>query len=258
MFRFAFLAALSLAALAQTSAPPAEEKPPADVDQALRARANEFYTLVKNHEYRKAEALIAEDTKDYYYEGSKQEISGFVVQNIEYSDHFTHAKVWTQCGQAIAAPGFPAGEFTLRIPTTWRLENGVWMLYVDQTKVMSPLGYLMPSPSGTKPAPAGEPPKSAPPNPNLVMGKLSTDKQAVQLSAGGTDQVRITNGSPGTVSLELGYPLRGIETKLDRTDLGIGQTAILTFKAVEQPTAGTYYLRVMPMQQVLGIEIQVK
>jgi hypothetical protein len=51
MCRIALLLLLGTAAFAQTDVPPAvtplAEKPPAEVDQALRARVNEFYTMMK-------------------------------------------------------------------------------------------------------------------------------------------------------------------------------------------------------------------
>ena len=67
MYRFAFLPLLAIAAFAQdkpaTVAP--VEKPPAEVDEALRKRINEFYQLMKAGAsnpalYRKGEAYIAE------------------------------------------------------------------------------------------------------------------------------------------------------------------------------------------------------
>jgi len=261
MCRFALLAAFSLCAIAQTTVAPAAKKPaakpPAGVDQALRARVNQYYTLVKNHEYRKAEALIAEDTKDYYYEGAKQELSKFDVQSVEYSADFTHATVATVCTQILASPGFPGGEMPLRNATTWRIEDGNWMLYVDQSKILSPVLRPMPQTNPvTNPAVAGgKLPEDAAQTP---VGKLSIDKETVQISAGASQQIRIDNGSVGGLSLELGYPLPGIEAKLDRTELGRGGTAILTLTAGKNPTPGVYSLRVMPTGEALNIKVQVK
>jgi hypothetical protein len=257
MFRFALLAVLGLAAFAQTGAAPAE-KPPADVDQALRARVSEFYTLVVNHEYRKAEALIADDTKDYYYEGTKPEVTRFEVVDVQYSDHFTNAKVFTQCGQRIAAPGFPPSEFTMKFPTTWRFENGNWFLYVDQSKLLSPVGLPLRPPLGSVPAPPAGLPTVIPQDPSFVFGKVSADKEMVQLAAGSTVQVHITNGLQGPMSLELGAPLKGIEAKLDRTNLANGEKAVLSLTAGKEPTSGPFYLRVVPTGEAILIRVQVK
>ena len=54
----------------QTSAPPAEAPSP-EVDQALRARIAEFYQDHVGGKFRQAEALVAEETKDYFYSASQ-------------------------------------------------------------------------------------------------------------------------------------------------------------------------------------------
>jgi hypothetical protein len=259
MLRATLLTLLASAAFAQTGLP-TTEKPPAEVDQALRTRVNEFYTFLKNHEFRKAEGLIAEDTKDYYYEGSKPEISKFEILDVEWTEGFTHARVITQCAQVLSIPGFPAGEMTLKVPSTWRLENGTWYLFVDQSKLLSPVGLLYKP--GSSPAPGGTPPggipKDLPQTSTFALGKLEADKQIVQLAPGASEQVTLTNGSAGVLVLELGYPLTGIEAKLDRSRLGQGQKAVLTLQAGKEPKPGTYSLRIMPTQEVIGILVQVK
>jgi len=67
--RLILLAILSCSAWAQSDNP--FNRPPADVDQALRARITEFFQFHVTGEYRKAEALVAEDTKDYFYDHNK-------------------------------------------------------------------------------------------------------------------------------------------------------------------------------------------
>jgi hypothetical protein len=111
--------------------------------------------------------------------------------------------------------------------------------------------------SGSGSAPAGFP-KEIPKSAAFALGKLQADKQVVELTPGGAGQVTLTNGSSGFMKLELGYPLTGIEAKLDRTDLGQGEKAILTLQAGKEPQPGTYYLRIIPTQEVIGIQVQVK
>jgi len=254
MFRVALALLLVAAAFAQTAPPPAE-KPPAGVDQALRARVTEFYSLMKSREYRKAEGLIADDTKDYYYNGSKPAIKQFEVLDVEWSDGFTHARVTTRCTEAVMIPGFPVGDVSLNLPSTWRLESGTWYLFVDQSKMFSPVGLQFKDHPG--PAPAGMP-KDIPQTAGFVMGKLQADKQTVRLAPGETEQVTLINGSAGIVSLEPGYPPKGIEVTLDRADVGHGEKAILTLKAGKEPTPGVYSLRVVPTQETISIDVQVK
>ena len=90
MSRTISLLLLSVSLLAQT--PASLDKPPQDVDDALRARIKTFYDLHVEHKYRQAEQLIAEESKDDFYTMSKPQVSGFRIASIEYSDHFTKAK----------------------------------------------------------------------------------------------------------------------------------------------------------------------
>ena len=71
MRTFVLLAVLAGAALAQEKAADLFNKPPADVDRALRARIAEFFEDHVKGEFRKAEALVAEDTKEFFYDTNK-------------------------------------------------------------------------------------------------------------------------------------------------------------------------------------------
>ena len=232
----------------------------------MRTRVNEFYTMMVNGQYRKAEGWIAEDTKDYYYGGSKPEIRKFEVLSIEFSDHFTHTKAITRCTEPVVVAGFPPGDMTVNIPSLWKLENGNWFLYEDPDKIRNPGGLrtkvqavvdeAAAHAAANPPLPAM--PKEMPKDPSFVLGKVQIDKPQVRLAAGASETVAITNGASGFITLELGYPLPGIEAKLDRTDVGKGEKAILTFTAGKQPSGGTYYLRVMPTGEAIRIQVDVK
>ena len=256
MFRATLVAFLAVAAFAQTAPPPAE-KPPAEVEQAVRARVNEFYTLLQSKQYRKAEALIADDTKDYYYNGSKMDISKFEVQDIQYSENFTRAKATTQVSEHVVVFGFPPGDIILKLPTWWRLENGNWYMYVDVSKQFTPFG----TPANTGPHPgAGSPalPPELPAPPSFSYGKVHADKQAIDLVVGGSEQVGIVNESEGFVSVQLGYPVSGLEAKLDRTSVPGGQKAILTLTGTKDLKPASYSVQIMPTQEVITIQVHVK
>ena len=66
---------------------------PKKVDQALRQRASEFLQDQVDGNFRKALDLVAEDTQDYYLAANKTKLFSFKIDNIEYSDKFTKAKV---------------------------------------------------------------------------------------------------------------------------------------------------------------------
>src|SRR5215475_5648840 len=98
MHRFTLLTMFAAVALAQSQDP--FNRPPADVDEALRARIKLFYQYHVTGDaqaYRKAEALVAEDTKDYFYTHNKPKYISFEISRIDYSDHFTKAKATVLC-----------------------------------------------------------------------------------------------------------------------------------------------------------------
>ena len=261
MFRFALAALCSAAAFAQT-APTNAEQPPEAVDKALRARIDEFYTLLVSSEFRKAEALVADDTKDYYYNGGKPTILKFEVLDIKYSDNFTRAVATTSCTQKVAAPGFPMSEWSLRSPSNWKLENGNWYFYVDQSINLNPV--LMPSksvprdPSDKTVAPVIGIPKNIPTTPDFIFGKVSADKSSVALAPGDTVKITITNSAMGLVKLWLPGQLKGIEAKLDRGELNAGGKAILTLQAGKEPVGGVQYVHIDPTGESLAITVTVK
>lgn len=266
MFRLIVFLLLSSAVFAQTEAPPAENAPD-DVHRALVARVTEFYALLKSQQYRKAEAFIAEDTKDYYYDGAKPVIDAFEVMDIEFSDNFTHAKAMTKVSEPVVMAGFPPGEMTVRMPTLWRLENGNWLLYEDLSKMASPGGIQTKVKAavdaGTVAAVAegftpDKMPKELPKTPDFAMGKITVDKGEVQISPGTAEQIHLTNGSAGPMDLELGAQLRGIEAKLDKTTVAKGEQAVLTLSAGKEPFGGIFFLRIMPTGENIPIRVQVK
>jgi len=260
MYRIALFAILGASAFAQTEAPPAEQ-PPAGLEQTVLARVNEFYALLLKHQYRQAEAYIAEDTKDYYYGGAKPDIRKYEVQRVEFSNGFTHAKTFTRCVEPVVMAGFPPGDMTVTVPTLWKLENGNWFLYEDPDRVSNPSGLrskIQSSIDSGAATPSAPPiPKDLPKDPSFALGKVMVEKQEIKISAGGTEKITIANGSPGPVTLEYGYPLTGIEAKLDRRDLNRGEKAILTLTAGKEATGGFYYLRIMPTGEAIRINIQV-
>jgi hypothetical protein len=263
MYRIALFAILGTAAFAQTEATP-PEKPPAELERTVLARVSDFYGMMLKGQYRQAEALIAEDTKDYYYSGAKPEIRKYEVMGVEFSDHFTRAKALTKCTEPVVVAGFPPGEMNVTIPSLWKLENGNWYLYEDPDKISNPSGLrtkIQSAIDGVQPAnpsaaPAGLP-RDIPTDPNFALGKLTMDRSEVRLTPGRVEKIMISNNSSGPVSLEYGYPLPGVEAKLDRTELGKGEKAFITITAGKQPTGGFYYLRAMPTGEALRITVTI-
>jgi hypothetical protein len=258
MLRFCLFAFLAGALWAQD---PSElfHKPPADVDKALRERVTEFFELHVKGDFRRAEALVAEDTKDYFYNNNKPRYEGFEISHIKYNDDFTRAQVTVICEQYVRFPGFPPDK-PMKVPTpsSWKLENGKWYWYVDQAQLrMSPMGIPMTPgpPSGSGAAPHS---LSQIPTVEQFMAAFKADKDSITLDPGGNAEVTVTNGSPGPMTIAVMGSIPGIETKFDQKHVKAGERAVLTVHAGEGAKSGTLQLRVDPVGKLIPIQVTVK
>jgi hypothetical protein len=222
---------LPLAAFAQT--------PPSEVDQALRARVSEFYQSHVDGTFRKAIDLVAEDTKDYYIGTSKAQFKTFHIDSIQYSDNFTKADVQLTVEQVLKMRAeFP--EMVVKVPslTTWKIEDGKWVWYHDPTKVWTtPMGLAQvpapdPNSKGTVQLPKVTA-SSIEAAARQILQQSSVDKSQVTLSTDKpSDQVVFHNGFPGVVrvSLDGGKETAGFTAELDKTELNVGENAIVKLR----------------------------
>ena len=249
MFRFAAVIVCSAACFAQS--------PPADVDQALRARITEFYQDHVDGKFRQAEALVAEDTKDYYYSSNKPKFLSFEILKVEYSDNYTRAKVATNCEQYIPLPEFVGKTFKLPMISYWKVIDGQWYWYVDPD-------VLNQSPFGKVTIAKGTPSASQVniPQGDDILRALSTqikmDKNKLTLKPGGSAQVTITNSAPGPVSISLMGKIPGVDIKLDRMNIPAGEKAVLTFRAGDAAKTGMVSVLIEQTNQVIPIQVEIE
>jgi hypothetical protein len=258
MFRLLTLTLWVAVGFAQT---PADlfNKPPADVDQALRARITEFYQDHVDGKYRLAEALVAEDTKDFFYMTNKPKYLGFEIQSITYSEGYTKARAIIACEMRAPFPGFEGRPIKIPTPSTFKLVDGQWYWYVDQAELRnSPFGPLHGGPD----APAGAAKQIVIPDAAEVLKKaaaqVKADKQAVNLKPGASDQVTITNSAPGVMSISLLGSITGINVTLDHMDIPPGEKAVVTLRAASDAKPGVVNLRVEQTNQVIPIQVGIQ
>jgi hypothetical protein len=254
MLRLSILALAASAAFAQQ---PADlfNKPPAEVDSALRARINEFYGYHVNQQFRKAEDLVAEDTKEFFYTHNKPQYLSFEIREIHYSDNFTKAKAILMCEQYVMMVGFAGKPMKIPTPSTWKLDNGKWCWYVDQEELLqTPFGRMNPGSGQMK----GTVPTVIPDSVDFALNKVQPDRRNVTLKPGETQLVNIANTAPGSMSVSVTLEASGITAELDKTALGAGEKAILTLKASEGAKSGRLQLRIQPTGEVIPIQLEVK
>jgi len=232
-------------------------RPPADVDDALRARITEFYGLHVKGDFRRAEALVAEESKDFYYSHNKTQYLSVEISRIDYSDKFTKAKATVLCEQHVMMPGFTDKPMKVPTPSTWKLVDGKWYWYIDPEALRnSPFGKMTAGPAGAQ---GGVPSLPAiPASADFLFTQVKLDKQSVTLEPGGSETVVVANGAPGVMNISLRVLLPGVEGKLDRTTLQAGDKATLTLKATGDAKPGVVNVVVDQTGQLLPIQVNVK
>jgi hypothetical protein len=249
------VAASATAAIAQDAAD-LFNRAPADVDKALRARITEFFHYHVTGEHRKAEELVADDTKDYFYDGNKPRYISFEIGKIDYSEGFTKAKALVVVKMAIMLPGFNGKVMDVPSPSYWKLIDGKWYWYL--TKAMqnaSPFGEMKPGPAGAANAPS-RPVIAA--STEELFAQVKADKTAVEVNAGSSDQIAITNGMVGPISLTVQGKIDGIEAAFDHAEIKPGEKATLTVKAADGAKAGVLTVSVQQTGQTIPIQVVLK
>jgi hypothetical protein len=179
----------------------AAEAPP-EVDQALRTRMDEFYKLQIDHQFRKAERLIAEESKEFYYEAKKPDIRSYSVDSIQYSDDLKSAVVRIRGKVQIVFPGAPPMVIESVSPANWKLEDGLWCWYFDSKSVMdSPMGKAVPTSSSS--APADPMTIFQHTNEAAMKGVVHSDKETIQFDPANlkAEVITLSNVLPGPVML---------------------------------------------------------
>jgi hypothetical protein len=258
MIRFFCLLPLAATLLAQN---PADlfNQPPAEVDKALRERIAEFYQDHVTGQFRKAEELVAEDTQEFFYNTNKPRYDSFEISRIDYSDNFTRAKATVLCEQNVLAPGF-GGKFKVPTPSTWKLENGKWYWYVDQSTLNdTPFGRLKAVPADGKSAHASAPPPlSSLGSADFALGKIKVDKDSLALKAGESAQLTLANAAPGLMTVTWAKT-EGFEITPGRVDLKAGEKATVTVKALAgAPKASALRFQIMPTMEQVAVKITVE
>jgi hypothetical protein len=233
------------------------------VDEALRARITGFYQDHVDGKFRQAEKYVAEDTKDFYYEANKPTYLSFKIDKITYSEDFARAKAIVICKTRFRIPGFEDKPLDAPIPSTWKVENGQWVWYVDQSAGReTPFGRM--KPPGSAPAGQSIPSMAGAPTVESLWKSVQADKKAVRLSlAGSSDEVTITSTMPGVASLRIDtYQVAGFQVKIDRTELKQGEQAKLSFSwdggkhPIPQPFR--VGVAVEPINLVIPIEVRIE
>ena len=260
----AFLSLMLISVLSAQTANNAFEKAPPDVDAALRDRVSKFYEAhVDRSKLRQTELYVAEESKDWFFANNKPACLSFKIDSITYSDNsFTKARVVVFCKMRIMQPGFAGTPMDVPLPDHWKIENGQWFWYLDQSQgIATPMGY-----SKLKPADSGGDGPQLPGGVTLesMLKAVQANKESVILQAGSSEQVLIANSLPGSVTLKLETPrVAGLTASLDRTALEHGEKATVTLRyeagaASRAVKSAQVIVLVEPLKQTIPIQVELK
>jgi len=268
MFRFVLtlIPTIAMLAAAQTPAP----APPPEVDQALRARVSEFFQDYVDAHFRQGEALVAEDSKDYYYNSPKTQFKSFKIDGVSWAADFSKARVIVVVERTWEVQPALKSLSVVPLATSWKIENGKWVWFNDP----APDAWVTPmGPSDVKklqkdkqeadsvvPKDLSQAAIQAQAK-QILMGAGTLDKTFVNLlpDKDSSDQVVFTNQSSGPVKLSVeGSGVNGVTAVLDKTDLGAGEKATLKVSYTpmgKQPPVAVG-IRVEPFQKLFVVRIK--
>lgn len=217
----------------------AQDQVSPDVDRELRARVDGLYRnfLATSFSPRKAEGFVAEDTKDYFYNGLKIKFESYQIGKITYSDNFTKAVVAVVGREEKLIAG---QKVMMDSPqdTRWKIENGKWVWYYDPADYcLTPMcGKAPPPPTGE--TAAAKPIKDTSPEGIRTAGlavlqqqPMGLDKTSVTFSADkeSSIEVNFNNGADGEIEIALDAPaVRGLTSKLDKASVPGHGSAVLS------------------------------
>lgn len=246
---------------------------PPEVDQTLRARVNQFfqYHVEGGASLRKAMEMVADETKDVYFASGKLQVVKYQIKEVEYNGDFTQAKVSLDVSRNVVFVG-QVSEVTQTMPTTWKIEDGKWMWYLDKSILQNSMTDV--PMVGTATATPGAPPpdlskpESVAALAESILRPSSVDKQSVSLRWGqaSEDTVVFLNSHPG-VELELGgWPdVPGLSIVVDKATLQAKENGALHFRytppagldATKQrpPEPFLVPLRIIPFNEVFRIQV---
>ena len=232
-------------------------EPPPDIDASLRARVHDFYQLQTARQFRQAEQFVAADTKDFYYESRKPDIRTFRISEIQYAPDFQSAKVMLSSQMQIMIPGVQPQVMDVPFASYWKIDEGKWSWYVDQSK-------LLDSPFGRVTSKAGSDTEDL----SKLVSRISSaglmegvqaDTSKVQLDPEHPVPriVTLKNTLPGPVSIQSLTESTALKVEIAKPNLEADESTTVTITPVSgisnPPPQLT--LRVMPMGQLIQIAL---
>ncbi len=227
---------------------------PAEAARALKARVNEFYGFLLERKSRAAEALVAEDSKDLYYDSQKPELEKFQIEKIAWGPSFQTAEVTIGAQVRVMFPGLGPQTVSSKVPSLWKVENGKWCWYMDKSKLAaSPFGEFHSTGAGN-----GDLPSRPAITPEMLQAAVRPDRNqiAVDLTDGRITTITFTNSLPGPVQIQPPQ-VNGMKIEVAKPSLASGESTTATFKCEipDGPHPPVVNFTVLPTKQQIPIHL---
>ena len=248
-------------------------KAPSEVEEALRSRVTEFYTYFQQRKYRKAEALVDEKSRDYFYESSKKPILGFELSSMEFQGDFRQAKVLVNVMIMLPMMGPKPAPFPLT--GTWRWVEDNWYIHMEGAKPGTikegPFGPMKINPDTAAPVGAGasqgSPSLSAEGVKRSLQRMYKVEPTKLRFPAAAaepiTRSVQFINPGPARLSVtatEEIHTLPGLRIEFDRRQLEPGEKLPISFiyDPGEARIEGSFRIifSVLPLKQIFGVTLE--
>lgn len=233
-------------------------KAPPVIDEILRSRISEFYQAHKDGRFRVAEKLVAEDSKDIFFEADKRRCREFKIARITYEEQFTKAKVVVNCDTEILMPPRGVMRVTMPLASNWRSENGEWLWFVVPRPRETPFGDMKPGEGGETQIPKG-------PSVEDIRRMVSVSKTEIPLSLAraSEQEVTVTSTLNGDVQLQVTPPAaKDLTASIDRKEINGKGTAKLSIQYTPDPSKPrapgseeNVYVTVMPINQRIRVKL---
>ena len=240
----------------------AQENPPAKVDHALRERIAKFYQAHVDGKFRVAETLVADDTKDFYFELEKERYVSFDPPQIIYSDHYTTAKVITPVAAERRSARMGMRTIAVPISSDWKIVNGQWYWYfVAEKFVDTPFGRVkMPDKRDLERERKISLFKKVSPAELVSQVKVSGSAVALSSFQAASGLITVTNNLPGRVTVNVSFPpVEGLTVSVDKKTLEAGETAKVLFdsKPLNTIPKGTITANIVvqPLNQTFPVTV---
>jgi hypothetical protein len=243
------LSLLGAMALLGQSAEEIFRKAPPAVDAALRERIELFYKLHGEGKFRQAEDLVAEDTKEFFYNSNKPRYLSCEIQRIDYSENFTKARALVVAEMRVPMPGFMDKPVKVPHVSPWKLVDGQWYWWVDpEERKMTPFGKMDSAEPGAVKGPAPNP--SAGPSVETIQNAVKADRSAIELKreADAAGNVHISNSLPGAVKLMAQPPPAGLSVSIDQAEVKGNSSATVSIRVTDPAKA--------PKQAVVNVLVE--